>query len=225
MKTVLGFLTILHILLLAACSQGTPPNHQNPIERPSSKEVEEKTIIKKEKRLKKPNTENVKQFFLEYAENNPSSTVRLKTRLGDIEIKLYDDTPIHKGNFLYNINEELYHQTIFYRVVPDFMIQGGNSDNDQTLEKREKEGAITINTFKEVGRVLEMDLVYGFISRHNSLEDMIEERAREIAEELVLKTRQTVQIDNSRQTEKDIKKAIQQKTFEISSKMPSNLWD
>ena len=93
------------------------------------------------------------------------------------------------------------------------------------LEKREKEGAITINSLKEVGRVLEMDLVYGFISRHNSLEDMIEERAREIAEELVLKTRQTVQIDNSRQTEKDIKKAIQQKTFEISSKMPSNLWD
>ena len=56
------------------------------------------------------------------------------------------------------------------------------------LEKREKEGAITINTLKEVGRVLDMDLVYGFISRHNSLEDMIEERAREIAEEVVLRT-------------------------------------
>ena len=93
------------------------------------------------------------------------------------------------------------------------------------LEKREKEGAITINTLKEVGRVLEMDLVYGFISRHNSLEDMIEERAREIAEEDVLKTRQTMQLDNSRKSENDIKKAIQQKTFEISSKMPSNLWD
>ena len=37
------------------------------------------------------------------------------------------------------------------------------------LEKREKEGAITINALKEVGRVLDMDLVYGFISRHNSL--------------------------------------------------------
>jgi predicted DNA-binding mobile mystery protein A len=93
------------------------------------------------------------------------------------------------------------------------------------LEKREKEGAITINTLREVGRVLEMDLVYGFISRHNSLEDMIEERAREIAEEDVLKTRQAMQLDNSRKSENDIKKAIQQKTYEISSKMPSNLWD
>jgi len=90
------------------------------------------------------------------------------------------------------------------------------------LEKREKEGAITINTLKEVGRVLDMDLVYGFISRHNSLEDMIEERAREIAEEVVLKT---MQLDNPRKSENDIKKAIQQKTYEISSKMPSNLWD
>ena len=93
------------------------------------------------------------------------------------------------------------------------------------LEKREKEGAITINTLKEVGRVLDMDLVYGFISRHNSLEDMIEERAREIAEEVVLKTRQTMQLDNTRKSDNDINKAIQQKTYEISSKMPSNLWD
>ena len=93
------------------------------------------------------------------------------------------------------------------------------------LEKREKEGAITINTLKEVGRVLEMDLVYGFISRHNSLEDMIEERAREIAEEVVLKTRQAMELNNPGKSENDIKKAIQQKTYEISSKMPSNLWD
>ena len=93
------------------------------------------------------------------------------------------------------------------------------------LEKREKEGAITINTLKEVGRVLEMDLVYGFISRHNSLEDMIEERAREIAEEVVLKKRQAMELNTPGKSENDIKKAIQQKTYEISSKMPSNLWD
>ena len=93
------------------------------------------------------------------------------------------------------------------------------------LEKREKEGAITINTLKEVGRVLDMDLVYGFITRHNSLEDMIEERAREIAEEIVLSTRQNMQLDSSVKPENDIKKAIQHKTYEIASKMPSNLWD
>jgi predicted DNA-binding mobile mystery protein A len=93
------------------------------------------------------------------------------------------------------------------------------------LEKREKEGAITINTLREVGRVLDMDLVYGFISRHNSLEDMIEERAREIAEEVVLKTRKTMQPENHINSEIDTKKEILHKTYEISSAMPSYLWD
>jgi len=86
------------------------------------------------------------------------------------------------------------------------------------LEKREESGAITLNSLKEVARALDMDLVYGFISRHNSLEAMIEERAREIAEELILKTSQEG-------SDKDIKKAIEQKTYEISSKMPAYLWD
>lgn len=86
------------------------------------------------------------------------------------------------------------------------------------LEKREESGSITINSLKEVGRALDMDLVYGFISRHNSLEAMIEERAREIAEEVILKT-------NKVGSDKEIKKAIEQKTYEIASKMPSYLWD
>ena len=86
------------------------------------------------------------------------------------------------------------------------------------LEKREESGAITLNSLKEVARALDMDLVYGFISRHNSLEAMIEERAREIAEEVILKTSQEGY-------DKDIKKAIEQKTYEIASKMPSYLWD
>ncbi len=86
------------------------------------------------------------------------------------------------------------------------------------LEKREESGAITINSLKEVARALDMDLVYGFISRHNSLDAMIEERAREIAEEVILKT-------GLEGSDKEIKKAIEQKTYEIASKMPAYLWD
>ena len=93
------------------------------------------------------------------------------------------------------------------------------------LEKREKEGAITINRLKEVGRALDMDLVYGFISRHNSLEDMIEKRASEIAEELVLIKTSTTKLENQKKYSQEINKEILHKTYEISSKMPSYLWD
>ena len=93
------------------------------------------------------------------------------------------------------------------------------------LEKREREGGITINSLKEVGRALDMDLVYGFISRHNNLEDMIEKRAREIAEEVVLRTSKSMNSVNKKNFENEVKKEILQKTYEISSKMPSYLWD
>ena len=93
------------------------------------------------------------------------------------------------------------------------------------LEKREKEGTITINSLKEVGSALDMDLVYGFISRHNSLEDMIEKRASEIAEELVLIKTSTTKLENQKKYSQEINKEILHKTYEISSKMPSYLWD
>lgn len=95
----------------------------------------------------------------------------------------------------------------------------------RNLEKREEEGSITINSLKEVGRALEMDLVYGFISRHHNLEEMIEKRATEIATEIVNKTHQTMKLENQAISNKKIEKAIQQKTYEISSEMPSYLWD
>ena len=92
------------------------------------------------------------------------------------------------------------------------------------LERREKEGSITIKSLKEVGRALEMDLVYGFISKHDSLEEMIEVRAEEIAIEIVRKTHQNMKLGNQGNTDKQIKKSIERKAYEISSEMPSFLW-
>lgn len=103
-----------------------------------------KTKKPPKKKLAKPKEGKEKAFFLKYAEKHRETEVVLKTRLGDIRIRLYEETPIHRANFLYNINEDLYEQTIFYRVVPNFMIQGGNSDHDATLEKREDAGAYYI---------------------------------------------------------------------------------
>lgn len=50
----------------------------------------------------------------------------LSTRLGDISFVLYDETPIHKANFLKLTEEGLYDSTTFHRVINNFMIQGGD---------------------------------------------------------------------------------------------------
>lgn len=52
--------------------------------------------------------------------------IRLETSLGDIELKLYDETPAHRDNFLKHVNEGFYNGTLFHRVIKDFMIQAGD---------------------------------------------------------------------------------------------------
>lgn len=53
----------------------------------------------------------------------------MKTSMGSMVIKLYDNTPFHKENFIKLINEDFYDVTLFHRVIKDFMIQGGDPDS------------------------------------------------------------------------------------------------
>jgi len=80
--------------------------------------------------------------------------VKIQTMLGDIIVRLYDETPIHRDNFVKLVKEGYYDGTLFHRVIKDFMIQGGDPDSkgapagkmlgvggpDYTLEAEIKEG-------------------------------------------------------------------------------------
>ena len=49
--------------------------------------------------------------------------------LGDIVVRLYDETPIHRDNFVKLVKEGYYDGTLFHRVIKNFMIQGGDPDS------------------------------------------------------------------------------------------------
>ena len=51
--------------------------------------------------------------------------VKIQTMLGDIVVRLYDETPIHRDNFVKLAKEGYYDGTLFHRVIKNFMIQGG----------------------------------------------------------------------------------------------------
>ncbi len=55
--------------------------------------------------------------------------VKIQTTLGDIVVRLYDETPIHRDNFIKLVKEGYYDGTLFHRVIKDFMIQGGDPDS------------------------------------------------------------------------------------------------
>ena len=74
--------------------------------------------------------------------------------LGDIVVRLYDETPIHRDNFVKLVKDGYYDGTLFHRVIKGFMIQGGDPDSkgapagkmlgvggpDYTLEAEIKDG-------------------------------------------------------------------------------------
>ncbi len=55
--------------------------------------------------------------------------VLIKTTKGNITVKLYNDTPLHRDNFIKLINEGWYNNSPFHRVINNFMIQGGHNED------------------------------------------------------------------------------------------------
>lgn len=84
--------------------------------------------------------ENVVAFLTQYGKDNPETKVEIETQHGTISIELYEDTPLHRANFIYLVKQQYFDGTFFHRVVPNFIIQGGNSDNKDTPRKRHKIG-------------------------------------------------------------------------------------
>ena len=95
-------------------------------------EKEEKTILL--------NDQNAIPFFFNYQKKNLEDKVRISTRFGDIDIQLYKNTPYHRANFIYLTKKGYFNGSTFHRVVPNFIIQGGNYDRAETADKRRKIG-------------------------------------------------------------------------------------
>ena len=49
--------------------------------------------------------------------------------MGDITVRLYDETPLHRDNFLKLVSNRFFDGTLFHRVIKDFMIQGGDPES------------------------------------------------------------------------------------------------
>lgn len=95
----------------------------------------------------------------------------------------------------------------------------------QELEQREKEGAITINGLRDVAKVLDMQLVYGFVPKDGSLDALIERKALVLARQIVLRTSNSMKLEAQENSKQRIEKAIQERATIIKNEMPKILWD
>jgi peptidyl-prolyl cis-trans isomerase B (cyclophilin B) len=59
-------------------------------------------------------------------QSSKAQTYTIETNLGNIQVKLYDNTPLHKENFEKLVAEKFFENVLFHRIIPGFMIQTGN---------------------------------------------------------------------------------------------------
>ena len=86
-------------------------------------------------------------------ENQKETMLKIETTLGDIKVKLYNETPKHRDNFIKLAKEGTYNGTLFHRVIKDFMVQAGDPES-KNAPKGKMLGA------GDVGYTLPAEFVY-----------------------------------------------------------------
>ena len=70
---------------------------------------------------------------------NAETLVLIETNMGKIKVKLFNDTPLHRDNFLKNVKENRYDGLLFHRVIKQFMIQAGDiNSKDAPIDQHEQ---------------------------------------------------------------------------------------
>lgn len=99
-----------------------------------------------------------------------------------------------------------------------------SKQNISLLEKREAAGGITLNSLRELGKAMDLRLVYGFVSIHESLDEMVERRAKELAKNIVMRTDNSMILEDQKVSYKIKQDNIDALAEEIKREMPRYLW-
>lgn len=133
-------LTIIFVIINTSCNAKTGSNSSKKIKTVTTQTFLEKKALPKKNSDLPLSAETVIPFLKAYGEKHLENKVRIKTPLGSFDILLFENTPYHRANFIFLTKQKYFDNTYFHRVVPNFIIQGGNSDNTDTGQKRRKIG-------------------------------------------------------------------------------------
>lgn len=64
------------------------------------------------------------------------TVLKIETSMGDIKVKLYNETPKHRDNFIKLAKDGTYNGTLFHRVIKDFMVQAGDPESKNARKVR-----------------------------------------------------------------------------------------
>ncbi|ETN96526.1 peptidylprolyl isomerase [Zhouia amylolytica] len=142
-----SFITILLLIILSACNgnkekkEGSKASANEVAIDSAALEQARLDSIAKEEEAFKLTDENAIEFFFEYSKKHKEDKVKVTTQYGSFIIDLFEETPYHRANFIYLTKKGYFNGTYFHRVVKDFIIQGGNSDEWEIANRRKEIGS------------------------------------------------------------------------------------
>ena len=80
--------------------------------------------------------DNAVAFLTEWGQTQTENRIALDTKHGRIVVEVFEDVPVHRANFLYKVYRRYFDPAEFTRVVPDFVVQGGNSEEERPQQLR-----------------------------------------------------------------------------------------
>lgn len=93
------------------------------------------------------------------------------------------------------------------------------------IEESEANGTITINTLKDVAAALDLQLVYSMVPKNGTIDDLVEKKATELAQKIVLRTHQNMKLENQGIGDAKIEETIKDLAAEIKREVRKSLWD
>lgn len=143
----LVFCLLSIVLSLTSCGEEIQSEEEsNPKKGKKEKKVKKAPIVKENPDFIRQH--NVEEKLLEYGKKNPETKVIIHTNYGDMHIELYEETPMHRANFIMLAKLNFYDSTIFYRVIKNFMIQGGSNSEEDELGRNEDQKTWSIGDYR-----------------------------------------------------------------------------
>ena len=93
------------------------------------------------------------------------------------------------------------------------------------IEKREADGSITLNTLRTVADAMEMEVHYVLIPKKGTLEKLINDRVNELAKEIVIRTSQSMKLEDQENEAERLKNAIKERAEQIKAESLKNIWN
>ncbi len=112
----------------------------------NKKEIIKNSHIEETREFPRLNKKNTMEFFLEYEKHNKENKIRMTTDFGIIDILLFNETKFHRANFIFLTKQNYFNDTQFYRVINNYIVQAGSSDDMKTAKKRAKIGKYLLPT-------------------------------------------------------------------------------